>query len=65
VKLGAEPYAGSDKTVAVPAIKGIGGSLLYLSTATAPTVHPMTRNSIGSGSVIQSQKVLAFTISTI
>jgi 4-hydroxyphenylpyruvate dioxygenase len=29
VKLGAEPYAGSDKTLDVPAIKGIGGSLLY------------------------------------
>src|SRR5581483_9566958 len=29
VKLGAEPYAGSDKTLQVPAIKGIGGSLLY------------------------------------
>ena len=29
VKLGAEPYAGSDKTLAVPAIKGIGGSLIY------------------------------------
>jgi 4-hydroxyphenylpyruvate dioxygenase len=29
VKLGAEPYVGSDKTLDVPAIKGIGGSLLY------------------------------------
>ena len=29
VKLGAEPYVGSDKTLSVPAIKGIGGSLLY------------------------------------
>jgi 4-hydroxyphenylpyruvate dioxygenase len=29
VKLGAEPYEGSDKTLDVPAIKGIGGSLLY------------------------------------
>src|ERR1041385_8622903 len=29
VKLGAEPYIGSDKTLAVPAIKGIGGSLIY------------------------------------
>ncbi|MEA3024654.1 MAG: 4-hydroxyphenylpyruvate dioxygenase [Alphaproteobacteria bacterium] len=29
VKLGAEPYVGSDKTLATPAIKGIGGSLLY------------------------------------
>jgi 4-hydroxyphenylpyruvate dioxygenase len=29
VKLGAQPYAGPDKTLAVPAIKGIGGSLLY------------------------------------
>jgi len=36
VKLGAEPYAGSDKTLAVPAIKGIGGSLLYFVDATAP-----------------------------
>jgi 4-hydroxyphenylpyruvate dioxygenase len=29
VKLGAEPYVGPDKTLAAPAIKGIGGSLLY------------------------------------
>ncbi|HTN95687.1 MAG TPA: 4-hydroxyphenylpyruvate dioxygenase, partial [Nordella sp.] len=29
VALGAEPYEGADKTLAVPAIKGIGGSLLY------------------------------------
>ncbi len=29
VKNGAEPYTGSDKTLDVPAIKGIGGSLLY------------------------------------
>jgi 4-hydroxyphenylpyruvate dioxygenase len=29
VKLGAEPYVGADKTLQVPAIKGIGGSLLY------------------------------------
>jgi 4-hydroxyphenylpyruvate dioxygenase len=29
MKLGAEPYEGSDKTLAAPAIKGIGGSLLY------------------------------------
>src|SRR5205814_6468467 len=29
VNLGAEPYAGWDKTLAVPAIKGIGGSLIY------------------------------------
>ena len=29
VKRGAEPYEGSDKTLANPAIKGIGGSLIY------------------------------------
>jgi 4-hydroxyphenylpyruvate dioxygenase len=29
VKLGAEPYTGPGKTLQVPAIKGIGGSLLY------------------------------------
>src|SRR5215467_11836055 len=29
VKLGAEPYTGSDKTLEAPAIKGIGGLLLY------------------------------------
>lgn len=29
VKLGAEPYLGPDKTLNAPAIKGIGGSLLY------------------------------------
>jgi 4-hydroxyphenylpyruvate dioxygenase len=29
LKLGAEPYEGDDKTLAIPAIKGIGGSLLY------------------------------------
>jgi len=29
VKFGAEPYVGSDKTLNAPAIKGIGGSLLY------------------------------------
>jgi len=29
VKLGAEPYSGSDKTLEAPAIKGVGGSLLY------------------------------------
>ena len=29
VKNGAEPYTGADKTLDVPAIKGIGGSLLY------------------------------------
>lgn len=29
VELGAEPYEGDDKTLNVPAIKGIGGSLLY------------------------------------
>lgn len=29
LSLGAEPYTGSDKSLDVPAIKGIGGSLLY------------------------------------
>ena len=29
VNLGAEPYVGADKTLAAPAIRGIGGSLLY------------------------------------
>ena len=29
VSLGAEPYTGADKTLEVPAIKGIGGSLIY------------------------------------
>jgi 4-hydroxyphenylpyruvate dioxygenase len=29
VALGAEPYEGDDKTLSVPAIKGIGGSLIY------------------------------------
>ena len=29
VRLGAEPYAGSDKTLETPAVKGIGDSLLY------------------------------------
>ncbi|MBO0753926.1 MAG: 4-hydroxyphenylpyruvate dioxygenase, partial [Bradyrhizobiaceae bacterium] len=29
VKLGAEPYTGTDKTLEAPAIVGIGGSLLY------------------------------------
>jgi 4-hydroxyphenylpyruvate dioxygenase len=29
VKLGAEPYTGSDKTLETPAIKGVGDSLLY------------------------------------
>lgn len=29
VRLGAEPYVGEDKTLDVPAIKGIGGSLIY------------------------------------
>jgi 4-hydroxyphenylpyruvate dioxygenase len=29
LRLGAEPYDGDGKTLAVPAIKGIGGSLLY------------------------------------
>jgi 4-hydroxyphenylpyruvate dioxygenase len=29
VKLGAEPYEGFDKTLEAPAIRGIGGSLLY------------------------------------
>jgi 4-hydroxyphenylpyruvate dioxygenase len=29
VSLGAEPYEGEDKTIRVPAIKGIGGSLIY------------------------------------
>jgi 4-hydroxyphenylpyruvate dioxygenase len=29
VSRGAEPYTGSDKTLNVPAIKGIGGSLIY------------------------------------
>jgi 4-hydroxyphenylpyruvate dioxygenase len=29
VKLGAEPYTGSDKTLEAPAIVGIGGSLIY------------------------------------
>ena len=29
VKNGAEPYAGADRTLEAPAIKGIGGSLIY------------------------------------
>ncbi len=29
VSLGAEPYTGADRTLEVPAIKGIGGSLIY------------------------------------
>jgi 4-hydroxyphenylpyruvate dioxygenase len=29
VKLGAEPYDGANKTLAAPAIRGIGGSLIY------------------------------------
>ena len=31
VKMGAEPYEGADKTVDWPAIKGIGGSLIYFT----------------------------------
>jgi len=64
VKLGAEPYAGSDQDPAVPAIKGIGGSL-SIRRSYGAKVHPMTWNSVGSGSVIQSRRGWAFTISTI
>jgi len=40
VSLGAEPYENSDKTLDVPAIKGIGGSLLYFIDRYGPAGSP-------------------------
>jgi 4-hydroxyphenylpyruvate dioxygenase len=40
VNLGAEPYLGSDKTLNAPAIKGIGGSLLYFVDRYGPKGSP-------------------------
>jgi len=37
VSMGAEPYDANDKTVAWPAIKGIGGSLIYFTDCYAKT----------------------------
>ena len=43
VKLGAEPYTGGDKTLEVPAIKGIGGSLIYFVDKYGAMGSPYTR----------------------
>jgi 4-hydroxyphenylpyruvate dioxygenase len=40
VKLGATPYAGHDKALEVPAIVGIGGSLIYFVEDYGPGRHP-------------------------
>ena len=40
VRLGAEPYESSDKTLEAPAIKGIGGSLLYFVDRCGPGNSP-------------------------
>ena len=40
VRLGAEPYQGSGKTLDTPAIKGIGGSLLYFVDRYGPKGSP-------------------------
>jgi 4-hydroxyphenylpyruvate dioxygenase len=40
VKLGAEPYEGPDKTLDTPAIRGIGGSLLYFVDRYGPKGSP-------------------------
>jgi len=44
VKRGAEPYEGSDKTLDVPAIKGIGGSLIYFVDRYGAKGSPYTQD---------------------
>ncbi len=48
VAKGAEPYDGADKTLDVPAIVGIGGSLIYFIDQYYEHDRPITRNSTGS-----------------
>jgi 4-hydroxyphenylpyruvate dioxygenase-like putative hemolysin len=45
---GAEEYTGTDKTMDVPAIVGIGGSLIYFVDQYYETPRHTTRNSTGS-----------------
>ena len=65
VKNGAEPYTGADRTLEVPAIKGIGGSLLYfVDKLRRDRLAPTTASSTGSASPILSPKASASTTST-
>ena len=54
----------SDKSLDVPAVIGIGGSLLYLWRPMARRVRPMSANSTGSARPIRNRAASASTIST-
>ncbi len=58
-------YRRAQKTLDVPAIKGIGGSLFISSTATAPRARPMMPSSNGSASATRDRPAPASIISTI
>ena len=64
VARGATPYEGDDKTMDVPAIVGIGGSLLYFVDTYGERARPIRRNSTGCGSSIRSRKASVSIIST-
>jgi 4-hydroxyphenylpyruvate dioxygenase len=60
VKLGAEPYEGSDKTLAIPAIKGIGGSLLYFVDRYGANGSPYTQEFVWTGEPDPKPKGVGF-----
>ena len=65
VKLGAEPYTGADKTLDVPAIKGIGGSLhLFRRQVRRARARPTSASSTGSARAIPSRRASASITST-
>jgi len=60
VKLGAEPYEGADKTLDVPAIKGIGGSLLYFVDRYGAKGSPYSDEFVWLGDVDPRPKGVGF-----
>lgn len=60
IKLGAEPYTGDGKVLDVPAIKGIGGSLLYFIDTYGDAGSPYTEEFDWLGEIDPTPKGLGF-----
>ena len=65
VDLGATEYTGAGKSLDVPAVIGIGGSLLYFVDIYGAKGSPYSREFNGSARPIPSRPASAFSISTI
>jgi 4-hydroxyphenylpyruvate dioxygenase len=60
VALGAEPYTAADRTLAVPAIKGIGGSLIYFVDRYGAKGSPYADDFVWLGEVDPRPKGVGF-----